>query len=46
MNEVLSVVVSIAVTLIEGLLCFFFAILAENKKEVWDEIKDKYYIGE
>lgn len=38
MNEVLSVVVSIAVTLIGGLLCFFLVILAENKEEVWEEI--------
>lgn len=38
MNTFLGIVIGIMVTLIEGLLCFFLAILAENKEEVWEEI--------
>lgn len=46
MNEVLNVIMSIIALISMGVFVLFLFILAENKDEVWDEIREKYGIGE
>lgn len=46
MNEVLNAIMSILALISLGGIVLFLTILAENKEEVWEEIKDRYNIGE
>lgn len=46
MNEVLNLILSILALISMGGIVLFLFILANEKEEVWEAIKEKYGIGE
>ena len=42
MNDLLNLILSLGALLIGGLICSFFVILNIHKKEIWEELYEKY----
>ena len=42
MSDLLNLILSLGALLISGLICSFFVILNIYKKEIWEELYEKY----